>query len=83
MEADLSDAWEILAEPIQMIARKHNISNAYEILKKQTRGKRVSKEIIHKIINLLNIPPDEKKQLLKLTPDKYIGYSIKLCNDKK
>ena len=83
LENDLDNAWEILAEPIQMVARKNNISNSYEILKKETRGRKVSKEVIHKIIYSLDIPSNEKKQLLNLTPKKYIGYSIKLCNESK
>ncbi|MEC9206107.1 MAG: adenylosuccinate lyase [Pseudomonadota bacterium] len=83
IDDDLSNAWEVLAEPIQMVARKYNITNSYEILKKETRGKPVTQSIIKKIINKLNIPPIEKKNLLALTPKKYIGYSIKLCDDAK
>ena len=58
---DVDNSWEILAEPIQMVARKYQISNSYEYLKKFTRGKTVNKEIISKIINNLDIPPFEKK----------------------
>ena len=83
LDEDLSNAWEVLAEPIQMIARKYNIANSYEILKKETRGKQVTQDIIKKIINLLNIPSSEKKLLFALTPKKYIGCSIKLCDDSK
>ena len=36
---DIDNSWEILAEPIQMVARKYQISNSYEYLKKFTRGK--------------------------------------------
>lgn len=79
---DIVDAWEILAEPIQMVARKYHISNSYELLKKATRGKKVNKEVIHKLIVSLKIPESEKKLLLSLTPKKYIGYAIKLCNEK-
>ena len=79
---DIVDAWEILAEPIQMVARKYHISNSYELLKKATRGKKVNKEVIHKLIMSLKIPENEKKLLLSLTPKKYIGYAIKLCNEK-
>ena len=79
---DIVDAWEILAEPIQMVARKYHISNSYELLKKVTRGKKVNKEVIHKLIVSLKIPENEKKLLLSLTPKKYIGYAIKLCNEK-
>lgn len=77
---DVDTSWEILAEPIQMVARKYQISNSYEYLKKFTRGKTVNKEIISKIINDLDIPPFEKKNLLALTPRKYIGFASKLCD---
>ena len=59
---DVDNSWEILAEPIQMVARKYQISNSYEYLKKFTRGKTVNKEIISKIINNLDIPLFEKKK---------------------
>ena len=76
------DVWEILAEPIQMVARKYHISNSYELLKKATRGKKVNKEVIHELIISLKIPENEKNLLLNLTPKKYIGYAITLCNEK-
>lgn len=78
---DLNSCWEILAEPIQMVARKYNISNSYELLKSFTRGKNVDKKVIDKIINSLDIPEHEKLGLLSLTPEKYIGYAINLCNE--
>lgn len=79
---DLDECWEILAEPIQMVARKYQISNSYELLKKYTRGKKVDKMIIEKIIKSLDIPASEKNRLLELTPKKYIGYAKKLCDVK-
>ena len=78
---DIDNSWEVLAEPIQMVARKYHISNSYEYLKKFTRGKKVNKEIILKIINSLDIPEDEKNNLAKLTPRKYVGYATKLCDE--
>ena len=78
---DIDNCWEILAEPIQMVARKHHIPDSYEYLKKYTRGEKVNQEIILKIINSLNIPESEKNNLAKLTPRKYIGYASKLCDE--
>ena len=80
---DIEKSWELLAEPIQMVARKYNISNSYELLKKVTRGQTVSKDILHNLIKSLKIPETEKDKLLKLRPESYIGYAIDLCNDKK
>ena len=76
IDSDLDECWEILAEPIQMVARKYQISNSYELLKKFTRGRKVNKTIIEKIIANLDIPDNEKNRLLELTPRKYIGYAI-------
>jgi len=64
IDEEIEDSWEILAEPIQMVARKYNISNSYELLKKVTRGKFVTKEVIHAMINSLNIPERDKIDLL-------------------
>ena len=57
---DLDECWEILAEPIQMVAEKYQISNSYELLKKYTRGKKVDKMTIEKIIKSLDIPTSER-----------------------
>ena len=65
-----------------MVARKYHISNSYEYLKKYTRGKKVDKRVIEKIITNLHIPEKEKSRLLELTPRKYIGYANKLCDVK-
>tara|TARA_Y100000768_G_C23980559_1_gene685525 strand:+ start:37 stop:1398 length:1362 start_codon:yes stop_codon:yes gene_type:complete len=78
---DIDNCWEILAEPIQMVARKYNIDNSYEYLKKYTRGKKVDNKVILKIIETLDIPKNEKDKLSKLTPRKYIGYAIDLCDE--
>ena len=78
---DIDNSWEILAEPIQMVARKYHINNSYEYLKKYTRGKKVNAKVILRIIESLNIPQNEKDKLIHLTPRKYIGYAIKLCDE--
>ena len=39
------------------------------------------KNHIKNLIRSLKIPDAEKKQLLSLTPKKYIGYAIKLCDE--
>jgi adenylosuccinate lyase len=83
LDSDIKNSWELLAEPIQMIARKYNISDSYELLKKVTRGQAVTQEILSNLISELEIPQSEKNKLLSLTPKKYIGYAIDLCDDKK
>ena len=75
IKSDLDGCWEVLAEPIQMMARKFNQKDPYEILKKHTRGKKLDKKSIEAIISELDIPVKEKNKLLKLEPCDYIGLS--------
>jgi len=80
LDEDLNVNWELLAEPIQMVMRKHGVKNAYEHLKALTRGKSVNKKIVHKFIDGLDIPADDKKRLKSLTPSKYIGLAAILVD---
>ncbi len=70
---DLSDKWEILAEPIQTVMRKYGIKNSYELLKDFSRGQSISKKVLHEFINSLELPEEVKQELLSLTPDAYFG----------
>jgi adenylosuccinate lyase len=75
---DINDAWELLTEPIQTVMRKHKIANAYEKLKKLSRGKSLDKKIIQTFIESLEIPKEDKVMLKELTPAKYIGLAQEL-----
>ena len=75
---DLNDNWEILAEPIQTVMRKHGVEKPYEKLKEFTRGKKVSEKEFKKFIESLEIPKKDKERLLKLTPATYVGLAGKL-----
>lgn len=74
IQEDLKDRWELLAEPIQVMMRKHLVPDAYEKLKELTRGKGgVTKELVQKFITGLKIPAADKKILSALTPETYVG----------
>jgi adenylosuccinate lyase len=77
--ADLDNAWEVLAEPIQTVMRRFHLQGAYEKLKEVTRGKRVRPEDLHALIRSLDIPEPEKQRLLALTPATYIGKAAELA----
>jgi adenylosuccinate lyase len=71
---DLENAWEVLAEPIQTVMRRHGIPDSYEQLKELTRGKEgINRETLHSFIGGLNLPESEKTRLCKMTPQNYIG----------
>ena len=76
--SDLNDNYEVLAEAIQTMLRKYGIANAYQTLKDLTRGKKINKEILHKFIKTLPISEEDKKVLLELKPNTYIGLADKL-----
>ena len=73
LAADLDDTWEVLAEPIQTVMRRHGIEQPYEQLKALTRGQRVDRETLRAFIADLAIPEEAKRRLLALTPASYVG----------
>ncbi|MBY0379446.1 MAG: adenylosuccinate lyase [Burkholderiales bacterium] len=78
INSDLDNNWELLAEPIQMVMRKHGVENAYEKLKELTRGKKLTAQAVGNFISSLDLPEIDKQYLLKLTPHTYIGLAKEL-----
>ena len=78
---ELDKHYEVLTEAIQTVLRKNKVNNAYELLKKLSRGKELTKEDIKEFIDKLDIPEEDKKRLLDLTPSNYIGLSEQIVNN--
>lgn len=76
LNEDLDNAWEVLAEPIQTVMRKYNISEPYEKLKAFTRGQAMSEQAMLSFIDSLELPEEVKNQLRELTPANYIGSAV-------
>ncbi len=79
LQADLDASWEVLAEPIQTVMRRFGVPGAYEKLKEVTRGKTVTAEALHGLIQSLEIPQPEKDRLLAMTPGSYTGKAAELA----
>ncbi|GAB4176520.1 MAG: adenylosuccinate lyase [Rhodocyclaceae bacterium] len=79
MAADLADAWEVLAEPIQTVMRRYGIPDPYEQLKALTRGRAIDREGLHAFIRGLAIPEADKQRLLGMTPADYLGKAAELA----
>src|SRR3954466_4838612 len=79
MAADLDGNWEVLAEAVQQVMRRHGVPDAYEKLKAMSRGKRLDRGALAKFVKSLPIPPEAKKRLLALTPARYIGLAAELA----
>ena len=80
LKEDLDNNPEVLAEAIQTVLRKNKYNNAYEMLKDLTRGKNVTIESMREFVEELKINEEDKKKLLKLTPQNYTGLSSKLVD---
>jgi adenylosuccinate lyase len=79
LEEDLEANWEVLAEAVQTVMRRHSVPNAYEQLKSLTRGRVISKELLREFISGLDIPITDKRRLAKLTPRTYLGKAADLA----
>ncbi|MBC8057551.1 MAG: adenylosuccinate lyase, partial [Rhizobiales bacterium] len=79
LAADLDQAWEVLAEPIQTVMRRYALPNPYERLKELTRGKSITREAIAAFIATLEIPVAERERLLAMTPGSYTGRAAELA----
>ncbi|RBJ63056.1 adenylosuccinate lyase, partial [Pseudomonas sp. MWU12-2534b] len=77
--AELDNAWDLLAEPVQTVMRRYGIANPYEQLKELTRGKGgITRETLHAFIKSLDLPESVKASLLELTPANYLGKAEEL-----
>jgi adenylosuccinate lyase len=81
IRSDIADAWELLAEAVQTVMRRHGVPEPYEKLKALTRGRAVTKELIREFIETLDIPAQDKARLLELTPEAYLGLAGELARD--
>ncbi|MCF7812041.1 adenylosuccinate lyase [Candidatus Gracilibacteria bacterium] len=80
LEEDLKNAPEVLTEAVQTVLRAHGHADAYDQLKKFSRGKALSLKEIQKFIDSTDLPKTEKARLKKLTPQTYTGLAEKLVS---
>jgi adenylosuccinate lyase len=79
LAADLDANWEVLAEAVQQVMRRHGVADAYDKLKAISRGKRLDRRQLAQFVKGLPIPPEAKKRLLALTPSRYTGLAAELA----
>ena len=81
LAADLDGAWEVLAEPVQTVMRRHGLPNPYEQLKALTRGHGIDAKAMREFIKALDLPAEDKARLAALTPGSYVGLAELLAKD--
>ena len=79
LAADLDAAWEVLAEAVQTVMRRHGLPNPYEQLKSLTRGHGIDAAALRAFIEGLDLPDDAKVRLAALTPGSYTGLAEALA----
>jgi len=77
--ADLDRAWEVLAEAVQTVMRRHGLPEPYEQLKALTRGKVIDGPAMAAFIDSLALPAGEKARLRAMTPASYTGLAATLA----
>ena len=81
LAADLDAAWEVLAEPVQTVMRRHGLPNPYEQLKALTRGQGIDQAALREFVASLDLPADAKARLAALTPGTYVGLAEALARE--
>jgi len=79
LDADLDAAWEVLAEAVQTVMRRHGLPHPYEQLKALTRGQGITEASMREFIATLELPADAKARLSALTPAAYVGLAERLA----
>src|SRR3546814_11052020 len=73
LAADLDASWEVLAEAVQTVMRRHGLPNPYEQLKALTRGQGITEASMREFIASLDLPEDDRQRLLDMPPGTYTG----------
>ncbi|MFZ5607070.1 MAG: adenylosuccinate lyase [Pseudomonadota bacterium] len=81
LAADLDASWEVLAEAVQTVMRRHGLPNPYEQLKALTRGQGIRAESMRAFIEALDLPAADKQRLLDMTPARYTGLAERLARE--
>jgi adenylosuccinate lyase len=79
LAADLNNAWEVLAEPVQTVMRRHGLPDPYNQLKTFTRGQPITQALMQGFIRGLALPDADKQRLLAMTPGSYTGMAEALA----
>ena len=75
IDADLDNTWSVVAEAIQTILRREGYPKPYETLKALTRtNTTVTAESISAFIDTLDVTPEVKEELRRISPHSYTGY---------
>lgn len=79
MAESLNKNWAILSEPVQLLLRKKtDMEDPYTVVKNFVRGKIITSKEYGEWIGTLPVSNEVKKELLDLSPERYVGLTGEL-----
>lgn len=81
IKAELNAHWEVVAEGAQTILRAAGRSDAYDSLKRQTRGRVLTEVDYRSWLEAVDVDEETRARLRSLTPESYIGLAVQLTDD--
>lgn len=83
LHEDLERNWEVLAEAVQTVMRRHGIARPYEKMKALVRGRGATNIAdLRAFIETLQLPAPAKQKLLRMTPADYTGCAAQTASEK-
>src|SRR6202043_865401 len=79
LQADVSTAWEVLAEAVQTVMRAAGVPNGFERLKEFTRGRAIDAPALAAFVDTLPLAASDKARLQALAPADYLGLAVQLA----
>ena len=84
MARDLEAHWEVLAEPVQTVMRRHGAPRPYEQLKELTRGRgafsaQELRAFVARLAAKGELPPEAAARLAVLSPQSYTGLAAPMA----
>jgi adenylosuccinate lyase len=80
LKSELDAHWEVVAEGAQTILRAAGRGDAYESLKRQTRGRVLTEADYRPWCEALNVDGETRGKLIRLSPESYIGLAVELTD---
>src|SRR5215207_977990 len=80
LKAELNAHWEVISEGAQTLLRLAGKPDAYESLKEQTRGRTLTELDYRSWCDTIDVDPETRQRLKRLSPETYIGLAIELTD---
>ena len=80
LKDELDAHWEVVSEGAQTILRAVGRADAYESLKRQTRGRILTEADYKSWVEAVDVNDETRARLQSLSPESYIGLAIQLTD---